>query len=268
MDYGKFKQGTIIHKLRSEQYPNRECSAIIITAECDIAQCKVSKFYYLTAMDVRTWIETEGYDYTVEMRQLNMLRSLIANFGDKIPGLKEYQNAAIVCLDDVETILNSWPSKDAAQTPLKELSKIKGLKVEKKAVIQKLKDIIDDNLIQYFFLPRNTYMVKGKVKSEDAYEGLVVNLQNIGYFDAPTVAMIQRQDMDFEKLSPEDLELYGKMFFLEKQDDIIFPEENIRPPYRERLMQAFSHAFIRIGVKFDKKAAKDYWDKILLEPKQ
>ena len=76
MEYGKIKQGTIIHGLRSNQYPNRECSAIIITAECDIAQCKVSKFYYLSAMDVRTWMDTDGLDYTTANLPLAQIQDI------------------------------------------------------------------------------------------------------------------------------------------------------------------------------------------------
>lgn len=268
MDYGRFKQGTIIHGLRSEQYPDRECCAVIITAECDIAQCKVSKFYYLTAMDVRTWIDTDGLTYTTENKQLGKLKSFIHDFSNKIPGLLQYLNAATVDLDQIEADIRYLPPQMDTSTALREMSKIKALKGTKEETLKNLKQIISGNLTQYFFLPHNVYTTKRKEELEpkDFYEGLVVNLQDIGFFDAATVSMIEHQAMDFEKLSKPDLERYGKLFFLREKGDMIFPEEVISSPYRERLMQAFSSAFIRIGVDFDSKAAKDYWDKALQNP--
>lgn len=132
-------------------------------------------------------------------------------------------------------------------------------------ILEKLGEIFEGRLTQYFFLPYNTYAVKKKERQnlEDFCEGLIVNFQDIGFFDAATVALIEQQNMDFEKLSEADLERYRKIFFLEKTGDMIFSEETISSPYRERLMQAFSSAFIRIGVDFDSKAAKDYWVKAL-----
>lgn len=263
MEYGKIKQGTIIHGLRSNQYPNRECSAIIITAECDIAQCKVSKFYYLSAMDVRTWMDTDGLDYTTANLQLAKFKTFINNFSGKIPELKQYQNVAVVDLDKIESDIRNLPDPIDTSPALKELSKIKMYRAQTKDVLGNLKRVINGDLTNYFFLPYNTYTAKNQkeLKPKDFCEGLVVNLLDIGFFDSATVSMIERQDMDFAKLSETDREQYGKQFFLEKSGDMIFPEEAIKPPYRELLMQSFSFAFIRIGVDFNSTNAKNYWDK-------
>lgn len=48
-------QGTIIYGIRSDKYPNLRCYGVIITASCDIAQQKVSKLYYLLAIDAKEW---------------------------------------------------------------------------------------------------------------------------------------------------------------------------------------------------------------------
>jgi len=265
MDYGKFKQGSIIHGLRSEQYLNQKCSAIIITAECDIAQCKTSRFYYLVAMDVRTWMVTDGIAYTTRNKQISRLKSFINNFSSTIPDLTQYQNAATISLDRMEADIRSLPALIDTPRALRELEKIRTLRVEQNQVLNSLKQIINGDLIQYFFLPYSAYTTKRKdsLVPEDSCEGLIVNLQDIGFFDIDTVSKIESQDMDFEKLSESDLERYRKQFFLEKTGDMIFPEEQICSPYRERLMQAFSSSFIRIGIDFDSKAVKDYWDKVL-----
>lgn len=270
MEYGKFKQGTIIHRLRSKRYPGRECSAVIITAECDIAQCKVSKFYYLSAMDVRTWMDTDGLAYTTTNSQLNKFKTLINNFASKIPGLNEYQNVAVVDLDKIESDIRNLPNCIDTSSALKELSKIKTYSSTAKDVLSNLKRVINGELTHYFFLPYNTYTTKRQEELEpkDFCEGLIVNLLDIGFFDSATVSMIERQDMDFAKLSGPDLEQYRKQFFLQKEGDMVFPEEIISSPYRERLMQAFSFAFIRIGVNFDSTVVKDYWDKIFKDSKK
>ena len=52
-------QGTVLFGLRSEKYPNSRCFGIIIKASCDIANCKVSKLYYLQAFSVKDWFCTE-----------------------------------------------------------------------------------------------------------------------------------------------------------------------------------------------------------------
>lgn len=270
MDYGKFKQGTIIHGLRSEQYPDAPCSAVIITAECDIAQCKVSKFYYLTAMDVRTWMTTEGAAYARDSKQLTQLKKFIEDFSDKLPGPAEYRNAATIDLEDLEAGIRALPETGDTTAALETLSRITSIEPTNKDILGCLKQVFNGSLTQYFFIPRSAYIGKKKedLKPEDFCEGLIVNFQDISYFDAATVSMIERQKMDFEKLSPTDRERYNHVFFLEDKDAIIFPEHAISSPYRERLMQAFSSAFIRIGVDFDSKAAKDYWDRALREPAQ
>ncbi|WP_295752283.1 hypothetical protein [uncultured Oscillibacter sp.] len=283
MVYGKFKQGTIIHGLRSEQYRGAPCSAVIITAECDIAQCKVSKFYYLTAMDVRTWMKTEGLAYTAAQAQLSELKSVINDYGKNVPGLSEYKNAAIVDLDGIIEDLSTLSTDKTAQ---KALQRLKGAKKEydlsiktdrevealfaklENKIIGNIKSVIDGSLIQYFFLPRISYADPSEQKPDDAKDGLIVNFQDIGFFDRHTVSMIEQQKMDYDKLSEEERTKYGKIFFLEKPNDMIFPEEFIHPPYREWLMQSFSFAFIRIGVEFDKSAAKTYWENELKEPAQ
>ena len=52
-------QGTVIYGLRSDKYPEVACYAVIISARCDIANDKIDKLYYLTAVNVRDWFCTE-----------------------------------------------------------------------------------------------------------------------------------------------------------------------------------------------------------------
>lgn len=40
-------QGTIITGVRSDKYSNIRCNGVVISARCDLANCKISKIYYL-----------------------------------------------------------------------------------------------------------------------------------------------------------------------------------------------------------------------------
>ena len=44
-------QGTVLYGMRSEKYPEKMCYAVIISARCDIANNKITKLYYLIAVN-------------------------------------------------------------------------------------------------------------------------------------------------------------------------------------------------------------------------
>ena len=52
-------QGSVVYGMRSEKYPEVASYAIIISARCDIANDKIEKLYYLSAVNVRDWFCTE-----------------------------------------------------------------------------------------------------------------------------------------------------------------------------------------------------------------
>lgn len=268
MNYGKFTQGSVLEGLRVDRYPDKKCTGVIITARCDIDQCKVSKFYYLTAMDVRTWLDSEGLLFAAERKQINKFNKVINDFGERIPGLKDYQNASFVDIDKVIATVSTLPS-DQTKELLKQLNEIKQLATEDCKALREvqevrnfaqkqLAEIFDDKINAYCFIPQAAYMDMDKV--ENPHDGLIVNLLDINFLEPDVVQIIERQEMDFDKLKEEQLREYRQLFFLEKSGDMIFPEQAIDPPFLEHLMQAFSFAFIRIGIDFDRKAAKTYWD--------
>lgn len=55
-------QGTVITSMRSQKYKDANCFGIVISARCDLANCKTSKIYYLTAISVDDWLlSDEGF---------------------------------------------------------------------------------------------------------------------------------------------------------------------------------------------------------------
>lgn len=61
----KFQQGTIIYGMKSSKYTECATYAVIISARCDIANSKISKMYYLTAVDAMSWFNTEHAAYNL-----------------------------------------------------------------------------------------------------------------------------------------------------------------------------------------------------------
>ena len=59
MENIQLDQGTIITRIRSEKYPGIKCFGILITASCDIANKKVQKYYYVTALNAKEWLTSE-----------------------------------------------------------------------------------------------------------------------------------------------------------------------------------------------------------------
>lgn len=266
LNYGKFTQGSVLEGLRSDRYPGKKCTGVIITARCDIEQCKVSKFYYLTAMDVRTWLDSEGLLFAAERKQISKFRTLIHDFGDRVPGLKDHQNASFIDIDKVTDAVSTLPH-DQTKKVLERLDEIKQLTTEDCEVLSRipgvknfaqkqLAEIFDDKINAYCFIPQTAYMDK----VENPNDGLIVNLLDINFLEPGIVRMIERQEMDFDRLNKEQLDEYRQLFFLEKPGDMIFPERAVDSPFLEHLMQAFSFAFIRIGIDFDRQVAKNYWE--------
>lgn len=83
--YGKLTQGSIINNLRILKYPDDPFYGVIITARCDIANCKVSRFYYLLATPVEDWIMTEGVRLATERYYENQLTKVLDIWKDKLP---------------------------------------------------------------------------------------------------------------------------------------------------------------------------------------
>lgn len=60
-------QGTLIYGLRSEKYPEQACYGIVISARCDIANCKIRRLYYLIAVDAEEWFISEaGFEIVIK----------------------------------------------------------------------------------------------------------------------------------------------------------------------------------------------------------
>lgn len=282
-DYGRITQGSILNNVRVAQFPGVSFLGIIVTARCDIANCKVPKFHYLTAATIKDWIRTEGlllaiqkyYDSEIkqilqEWKNLPNHQEMIYYSLDKIK--ESISDACVIegytekslCAKKKKTIERLESLRKFTKNTLTESDADEFLKIERihKQTMNILEEVIGEKRQHYCFLPHQGYNEVSPENPNREYDGIIINLLDINVLDYPTAEKIESQDLDFDKLTSEQIEKYNKMFFLTKSHDIIYPETIIRSPYLEWVMQKFSNAFIRIGVDYpDKDKTVSHWKK-------
>lgn len=252
-------QGTIISGIRAEKYQDTPCNAVVISARCDIAQCKISHIYYVVAMDIRDWmLSNEGF-HTVLAKRVKELESQlsqkISTAGLSWETLKTFSAA------DFKTVLFDEEvglGKNAAVC-LEQYSSYKkyqefGLSIDdKKSILLKEKnsvnnyilDISNRKISQYVYLPITAYC-----NEKLAPNGLIVDLHELDRFDIDTAKTIANCNMDIKsnEMTATEKQKYNKQFLLLDAPGYAIAECVIESPWIEYLMQHFGNSFTRIGV--------------------
>lgn len=270
-------QGTVFYGLRSNKYPEIPCYAIIISARCDIAQNKISKLYYLSALDAHDWFCTShGFRCTfgqlITEARKNLEKS-VTGFGINVDLLESFDK------DSVMTILNTNMSgKDLqkAQDNYSKLYDLLGASVDyssRRRLIHDLEDKKKENIVSaflsdissgkthhYHFIPRLAY-----TESPDKTSGLIVDLQEIGIMSIDEAKAIYSPGIDNQTLETETTwmvkagisqKYLREKYWLETENDFVFEEGQLKSPWCELLLQRFALDFIRIGV--DGSTKSDY----------
>lgn len=280
--------------MRSSKYPSGPCYGIIINARCDIAQHKISKYYYLTAVDAQAWFSSK-YGYTlVYGKMIEDKRRDICNKAKELEldgqSLLSFsaENCATVLQDAEQQFAGNKKSvnkltslrssidqyRKIAQIEADDLNRKEAIKSNKKEAVHYLKEIDSGKLHHYYFLPQAAYL-DNEIKSK----GLIVDLleiesltlkdaqkianplaEGILYQDLPPLPAIEElsQVNEFDALRErfkERLRL-EKTFWLKDSSDFVQIEGTIKSPWCEHLMQRFSNVFIRIGL--DNPSEDDY----------
>lgn len=251
-------QGSIIYGLKSRKYPGCKCYGILITASCDIANSKVSKYYYLIGVEADEWFETE---YCFNMLFNNEIKKTFDNYSKII--LDEGFDAKTLfsfTSEEINTVIKNKSSNQQKKilgaleklkiiqncTSIKDL-KNAGIKVSK-IILDKLNRINKGEEYHFYYLPQDAFL-NNKILNK----GIIVDLQEIGFiFPDEANIIINNKGIDVSLLTKLELDeniiiSLKNMFFLEN-DDFIDIESTISSPWREHLMQRFSYGFIRIGL--------------------
>ena len=280
-NYGKLTQGSILNNIKVKEFPDVKFFGVVITARCDIANHKINKYYYLLAAPVDIWIRTEG----LKLACSKYRKSILKDWENKVPEYENFENYSLNELIDIidkakfgdEEKQKIEAIKEQSLRQLKELAALSNgkfntenvnnlLKIDtiRARLKDSLKEIFSGKHTHYWFIPLTSYKNIKTQNKEEQYEGLIVNLLEIDFFDCKIASMIEKQEMDYGKLKDDQKELikYSEKFYLEQLEDIIYPEHEIKSPYIELLMQKFSEAFIRIGVDTpDNNELLNFWKK-------
>lgn len=252
-------QGTIITGMRSRKYKNINCSGIVISARCDLANYKVTKIYYLTAVSVDDWlISDEGFSEALSSR----ISSLESNLQNKLEKagldwntLKEFTE------DDFRTVVTDGDvglKKDAEKSiddfitykkyvssslPILERKEL--LKQQQKSVTDYLLKIANGTVMHYAYIPEDAYWENSCI-----HKGLIVDLQELESISLKAAETLSKCEMDIKSssLTVEEIENYDIQFYLKNPPGYALAECDVRSSWIEYLMQRFSNSFIRIGV--------------------
>lgn len=256
----RLDQGAVIMGIRSEKYPSIPCYGVIITASCDIANEKVAKLYYLVGVKAHRWFYTDyGFRVAYESEKNNTLKQ----FNEKCQALSLDSKTLLMFSEkEVETVINAQVQKPKDRDILEKLYAQCRLYIkpdmdnaDRKTIIQNngspviqfLKDIQAGRKFHYFYLPESKYIDNNK--RMDA--GIIVDLQEIGAITLSDAKKIITPGIDNLILGKESLaerKRLKRVFCLDNPDDFVGIEGNISSPWREHLMQRFSHDFSRIGI--------------------
>lgn len=258
MFLSQLDQGSIIYGIRSDKYPNNKCFGIIITSSCDIANNKTSKLHYIVGIDIDEWILTDnGFFLSYIKSQSTKISKLLTPFELDVNTLLEFD------ADEAKRVINEYiqdnNTKTKTETALDQYYVYKNsdlderkqiIKNDPNPVINVLRGINKGEYLHYHYLPEAGYSIENEM-NKVLDRGIIVDLQEIGIISIEDARLIVAEGIDYKNLptyEKKTREKYKKMFWLNGKDDFIILKSNIACPWREHLMQRFSHSFIRIGV--------------------
>ena len=252
-------QRTIITGVRSDKYSNIRCNGVVISARCDLANCKISKIYYLIAVPSDDWLlSDEGFNIVLSQRQNDLedkLQTKLGGSGLDWSTLKSFsvEEFSTVIHDqevglkkDTDKVLEVFRTFKNYTSKYLELGDKKAiLQNESKSVASSLLKIANGQMMHYIYVPENAYIKDGSID-----RGLIIDLQELEYISIRDAERLVNCEIDIQSkdLSEVDKQRYNNCFFLMDWPGYAMAEYDIASPWTEYIMQRFSNAFIRIGV--------------------
>ena len=252
-------QGTIITGVRSDKCSNIRCNGVVISARCDLANCKISKIYYLIAVPSDDWLlSDEGFNIVLSQRQNDLedkLQTKLGGSGLDWSTLKSFsvEEFSTVIHDqevglkkDADKVLEVFRTFKNYTSKYLELGDKKAiLQNESKSVASSLLKIANGQMMHYIYVPENAYIKDGSID-----RGLIIDLQELEYISIRDAERLVNCEIDIQSkdLSEVDKQRYNNCFFLMDWPGYAMAEYDIASPWTEYIMQRFSNAFIRIGV--------------------
>lgn len=247
-------QGSIIYGLRSDKYPEKACMGIVISARCDIANRKIKKLYYLTALQVKDWLISDvGFETATKsicQSTLKAFKNEAEKHGLNVDVLLSLDEADFEVV--IEQEITKKKERDLIRDKYKQYIHICGAdEAERSAIIGKEKKNIKQFLIDVnaganahlYYMPAFAYR-----EDAEKHEGLIVDLQEIGTLRIVDAQSICDNEVDGKTLSPERRAYFSQFCWIEGEDDFSIIDGLIPSPWCEHLLQRFANGFTRIGV--------------------
>jgi hypothetical protein len=253
-------QGTIISGLRSEKYSGINCFGVVISARCDLANCKIPKIYYLASISVDDWLLSgDGFKMALSQRISDLGDTLQTKLNDERLDWSELKKFTPQEFEKVVTDTEVDMKKQFQQQCIKDFKIYKQytsdtlsvdekkniLNKEKKTVTNYLLKVANGQIMHYSYIPQHAY--RG---NKCIYEGLIVDLQELEFISLKTAEILANCEMDekSKELSEVEKQKYNESFFIKDPPGYALAESDITSPWIEYLMQRFSNSFTRIGV--------------------
>lgn len=252
-------QGSILFGIRSEKYPNSCCFGVVISASCDIANCKVPQFYYLVAVDAADWFSTGvGYNQVYD-EKIKSLLSKLENHAQKhsldATFLQQFstEDFNLVIESEITKVRDRAEIKKAFEQfrifnhpSMTDEHRKEAIREDVEPVKKFLESISKGTINHFYFLPQIAYRENGKKNI-----GLMVDLQEIRMLSLQDARMIFSPGIDYMLLPCIDEKqqmILKNSYWLNNESDFVGVDGIVKSPWREHLMQKFSHAFVRIGL--------------------
>ena len=259
-------QGTLIYGMRSAKYSGVMTYGIIISAACDLAQDKIEKAFYLSAIPLKEWLcSDEGFRLVTanpaSSYKNNLLKGLESYdlswevIQTLTPDEFEVVAHKYICEKNIRNaVINNFKKYyRIAKDNLTVEEKAEVYRSENKAVSSYLGDIFNGSNTHFVFVPSSA--ITEQIADGN---GLLIDLLELDYMPIELVQRIAKGEIDYEVLDEAEKTAYDEKFFIREDPGFAYPTGRIESPWREYVLQHFSNCFIRIGVDNPgKKEAQD-----------
>lgn len=233
-------QGTIITGVRSDKYSNIRCNGVVISARCDLANCKISKIYYLIAVPSDDWLlSDEGFNIVLSQRQNDLedkLQTKLGGSGLDWSTLKSFsvEEFSTVIHDqevglkkDTDKVLEVFRTFKNYTSKYLELGDKKAiLQNESKSVASSLLKIANGQMMHYYQIPRisNALPVETQKDKEFVfsifleYQNMLrissvydiddITVQALAQWNAP-IWRRERRDSGFDYIFVDEMHLFN-----------------------------------------------------------
>lgn len=267
----KVTQGTLIYGVRSNKYHDVVTYGIIISAACDLAQDKIDKVFYLTAIPLKEWLCSDQGFQVVTANLIknckNNILKILEKYGlawdvFKTLSQEELEKVVTACgisrNDKQNAVAHFLKYQRFSKENMTFQEKIEIYLSEHKTIEGYLGDLFNGANSHYVFIPQQALSEHASVGM-----GLVVDLLEVDFYQMQLVKKLADGQIDNRVLSESEIAVYDKKFVLCENDGFAYPVGEVEHPWCEYILQHFSNCFIRIGVDNPgKKEAKGIVDNL------